>query len=68
MLVDLGVRKMRMMTNNPKKIVGIEGYGIEVVERIPIEMDACQYNADYLRTKKDKMGHMLEHLDDKNAQ
>ncbi|MFV0349150.1 MAG: bifunctional 3,4-dihydroxy-2-butanone-4-phosphate synthase/GTP cyclohydrolase II [Halodesulfovibrio sp.] len=67
MLVDLGVRKMRMMTNNPKKIVGIEGYGIEVVERIPIEMDACQYNADYLRTKKDKMGHMLEHLDD-NAQ
>jgi len=68
MLVDLGVRKMRMMTNNPKKIVGIEGYGIEVVERIPIEMDACQYNADYLRTKKDKMGHMLEHLDDNNAQ
>jgi 3,4-dihydroxy 2-butanone 4-phosphate synthase/GTP cyclohydrolase II len=68
MLVDLGVRKMRMMTNNPKKIVGIEGYGIEVVERIPIEMDACKYNADYLRTKKDKMGHMLEHLDDNNAQ
>lgn len=62
MLVDLGIRKMRMMTNNPKKIVGIEGYGIEVVERIPIEMNACQYNADYLRTKKDKMGHMFEHL------
>lgn len=68
MLVDLGIRKMRMMTNNPKKIVGIEGYGIEVVERIPIEMDACQFNADYLRTKKDKMGHMLEHLDDAKAQ
>ncbi len=67
MLVDLGIRKMRMMTNNPKKIVGIEGYGIEVVERIPIEMSACEFNADYLRTKKDKMGHMLEHLDD-NAQ
>jgi len=64
MLVDLGVRKMRMMTNNPKKIVGIEGYGIEVVERIPIEMDACEFNAEYLRTKKDKMGHMLEHLDE----
>ncbi|UZP67754.1 bifunctional 3,4-dihydroxy-2-butanone-4-phosphate synthase/GTP cyclohydrolase II [Desulfovibrio mangrovi] len=68
MLVDLGVRKMRMMTNNPKKIVGIEGYGIEVVERIPIEMNACQYNADYLRTKKDKMGHMLEHLDENGAE
>ncbi len=64
MLVDLGIRKMRMMTNNPKKIVGIEGYGIEVVERIPIEMHACKFNAEYLRTKKEKMGHMLEHLDE----
>lgn len=64
MLVDLGVRKMRMMTNNPKKIVGIEGYGIEVVERVPIEMNACEFNEDYLRTKKEKMGHMLEHLND----
>ena len=66
MLVDLGVREMRMMTNNPKKIVGIEGYGIKVVERVPIEMDACEFNEDYLRTKKDKMGHMLEHLNDSN--
>lgn len=64
MLVDLGVRQMRMMTNNPKKIVGIEGYGIEVVERVPIEMNACEFNEDYLRTKKEKMGHMLEHLND----
>lgn len=64
MLVDLGVRQMRMMTNNPKKIVGIEGYGIEVVERVPIEMNACEFNVDYLRTKKEKMGHMLEHLND----
>ena len=53
-----------MMTNNPKKIVGIEGYGIEVVERVPIEMNACEFNVDYLRTKKEKMGHMLEHLND----
>lgn len=59
-LVDLGIRKMRMMTNNPKKIVGLEGYGIEVTERLPIELDACQFNEDYLRTKKEKMGHMLE--------
>ncbi|SIN69859.1 bifunctional 3,4-dihydroxy-2-butanone-4-phosphate synthase/GTP cyclohydrolase II [Halodesulfovibrio marinisediminis] len=66
MLVDLGVRQMRMMTNNPKKIVGIEGYGIEVVERVPIEMNACEFNEDYLRTKKEKMGHMLEHLNDSN--
>ncbi len=58
-LVDLGVRKMRLMTNNPKKIVGLEGYGLEVAERVPLELDACQYNADYLRTKKEKMGHML---------
>ncbi|KAF1075428.1 Riboflavin biosynthesis protein RibBA [Halodesulfovibrio sp. MK-HDV] len=56
MLVDLGVRQMRMMTNNPKKIVGIEGYGIEVVERVPIEMNACEFNVDYLRTKKRKNG------------
>lgn len=58
---------MRMMTNNPKKIVGIEGYGIEVVERVPIEMNACQFNADYLRTKKEKMGHML-HLSDEKTE
>lgn len=61
-LVDLGVRKMRMMTNNPKKIIGLEGYGIEIVERVPIEMDACPEDECYLRTKKEKMGHMLTHL------
>jgi len=58
-LVALGVSKMRLMTNNPKKIVGLEGYGLEVVERVPIEMDACRENLDYLLTKKEKMGHML---------
>ncbi|MDK2956813.1 MAG: 3,4-dihydroxy 2-butanone 4-phosphate synthase / cyclohydrolase [Desulfovibrionales bacterium] len=62
-LVSLGVSKMRLMTNNPKKIVGLRGYGLEVVERVPIEMDACPYNIKYLRTKKEKMGHLL-HLDD----
>ena len=55
-LVDLGVRKMRLMTNNPTKIVGLEGYGLDVTERVPLELDACAYNADYMRTKKEKMG------------
>lgn len=58
-LVDLGVRKMRMMTNNPKKIKGLEGYGLEVVERVPIEMPVKEENRRYLQTKKDKMGHIL---------
>lgn len=59
-LVDLGVRKMRLMTNNPTKIVGLEGYGLDVVERVPLELDACEYNAAYLQTKKEKMGHLLK--------
>ncbi|MDR0466750.1 MAG: bifunctional 3,4-dihydroxy-2-butanone-4-phosphate synthase/GTP cyclohydrolase II [Deltaproteobacteria bacterium] len=58
-LVDLGVRKMRMLTNNPRKVIGLEGYGIEIVERVPIELDACPHNADYLQAKKDKLGHLL---------
>jgi len=58
-LVDLGVRKMRMMTNNPKKIKGLEGYGLEVVERVPIEMPVKDENRRYMQTKKDKMGHIL---------
>lgn len=59
-LVDLGVRKMRLMTNNPKKIIGVEGYGVKVVERVPIEIRPNENNIRYLRTKKDKMGHLLE--------
>jgi len=59
-LADLGVRKMRLMTNNPKKIVGLEGYGLEVVEQVPIMIDPCETNLRYLITKKEKMGHMLE--------
>ncbi len=62
-LVSLGVRKMRLMTNNPKKIVGLEGYGLEVVDRVPIEMDPCEENLCYLQTKKNKMGHLLEFSD-----
>ncbi|MDD4803156.1 MAG: bifunctional 3,4-dihydroxy-2-butanone-4-phosphate synthase/GTP cyclohydrolase II [Syntrophomonas sp.] len=61
-LVDLGVRKMRMMTNNPKKIKGLEGYGLEVVERVSIEMPSKDENRRYLQTKKDKMGHLLASL------
>ncbi len=61
-LVDLGLKKMRLMTNNPKKIRGLEGYGLEVVERVPIEMDSKAENRRYLTTKKEKMGHLLAHL------
>ena len=59
MLVDLGVRKMRLMTNNPKKIVGLEGYGLKVVERIPVEINPHEKNLIYLKTKKKKLGHIL---------
>ncbi len=59
-LADLGVRKMRLLTNNPKKIVGLEGYGIEVTKRVPIEIDPNESNINYMKTKKKKMGHLLE--------
>jgi len=59
-LADLGVRKMRLMTNNPKKIVGLDGYGLTVTERVPIEIKPNDNNIKYLQTKKDKMGHILE--------
>ena len=59
-LVDLGVRKIRLLTNNPKKIIGLSGYGLEVVERVPIEVKANEVNVRYLRTKKRKMGHILD--------
>jgi 3,4-dihydroxy 2-butanone 4-phosphate synthase/GTP cyclohydrolase II len=59
-LADLGVRKMKLMTNNPKKIVGLEGYGITITERVPIEIKPTENNIKYLTTKKKKMGHLLE--------
>ncbi|HHP51227.1 MAG TPA: bifunctional 3,4-dihydroxy-2-butanone-4-phosphate synthase/GTP cyclohydrolase II [Moorella mulderi] len=59
-LVDLGVKKIRLLTNNPKKIAGIEGYGLEVVERVPIEVCPNSINFNYLKTKKEKMGHILK--------
>jgi len=59
-LVDLGIRKIRLLTNNPKKIVGLEGYGLEMVERIAIESEPTEHNKFYLRTKRDKLGHLLE--------
>ena len=58
-LRDLGIRKIRLMTNNPKKIVGLQGYGLEVIERIAIECKPGKRNINYLKTKKKKMGHLL---------
>ena len=67
-LRNLGVGKMRLMTNNPKKIIGLEGYGLQVVERVPIEIKPNESNIEYLRTKRAKMGHMLEQVGpDKNS-
>ena len=61
-LSELGVRKIRLITNNPKKIIGLEGYGLEVVERVSIQMPACETNKRYLATKREKLGHLLENL------
>jgi len=58
-LRDLGVGKMRLMTNNPKKVVGLHGYGLEIVERVPLEVDPHEMNEKYLKTKRDKLGHLI---------
>jgi 3,4-dihydroxy 2-butanone 4-phosphate synthase/GTP cyclohydrolase II len=60
-LVDLGLSSIRIMTNNPKKIIGLEGYGLEVTDQIPIEHMPNEHNLDYLRAKKERMGHLLHH-------
>ncbi len=61
-LRDLGVKAMRLMTNNPRKIVGLEGYGLKVVERVPLEIAPVRENFNYLKTKKEKLGHLLSCL------
>ena len=58
-LVDLGVRKMRLLTNNPKKMVGLDGYGLSITEQVAIEVEANEFNKCYLECKKLKMGHLL---------
>jgi 3,4-dihydroxy 2-butanone 4-phosphate synthase / GTP cyclohydrolase II len=58
-LCDLGLHSIRLMTNNPRKIVGLEGYGLKVTEQIPLEVESCETNIKYLQTKKDKMAHTL---------
>lgn len=59
-LSDLGIKKIKLMTNNPKKVSGLSGYGLEIVERVPIEVDSNEKDYFYLKTKKDKMGHILD--------
>lgn len=61
-LLNLGIREIRLMTNNPKKVVGLEGYGIEIVERVPIETHPTGTNIRYLKTKREKLGHLLENI------
>jgi 3,4-dihydroxy 2-butanone 4-phosphate synthase/GTP cyclohydrolase II len=61
-LVNLGVKNIRLMTNNPKKIIGLEGYGINIVERVPIEVQPSKCNIKYLQTKREKLGHLLENI------
>jgi 3,4-dihydroxy 2-butanone 4-phosphate synthase/GTP cyclohydrolase II len=58
-LADLGLKKIRLITNNPRKVIGLEGYGMEIIERIAIISPANKYNRRYLRTKKRKLGHLL---------
>ena len=60
MLVELGLTKIRLVTNNPRKIIGLEGYGLEVVERVSLKVECNIHNKKYLRTKKEKMGHLLD--------
>jgi len=62
-LVDLGIHELRLLTNNPAKVYGLAGYQLEIVERVPIEMEPGEYDRFYLQTKKEKMGHILDNVD-----
>jgi 3,4-dihydroxy 2-butanone 4-phosphate synthase/GTP cyclohydrolase II len=62
-LVDLGLRQIRLLTNNPKKVVGLDGYGLRIVERVAIQMEPNEENRRYLQTKKDKLGHLLDNME-----
>jgi 3,4-dihydroxy 2-butanone 4-phosphate synthase/GTP cyclohydrolase II len=62
-LLDLGLTTVRLLTNNPKKVIGLRGYGLQIVERVPIETVPSDRNRHYLMTKRDKLGHWLEALE-----
>jgi 3,4-dihydroxy 2-butanone 4-phosphate synthase / GTP cyclohydrolase II len=59
-LHDLGIRSIRLLTNNPRKVIGLDAYGLRIVERVPIQIPPGEHNAGYLRTKREKLGHLLE--------
>ena len=61
-LRDIGVHSLRLLTNNPRKIIGLQGYGLSVVERVPLEITPHKSNLEYLRTKKEKLGHLFSKL------
>ena len=66
-LHDLGVRQIRLLTNNPRKVIGLDGYGLRIVERVPIQVPAGEHNRGYLQAKKDKLGHLLDGIDGTGA-
>ena len=61
-LRDLGIKKIKLMTNNPRKIVALKGYGLEIVERVPLETIPTKFNINYLKTKKEKLGHLFQDI------
>ena len=61
-LVDLGLSSIRLMTNNPKKVIGLEGYGLKITDRVPIQFKPTKHNLRYLETKRDKLGHLLDEM------
>ena len=58
-MVDLGLKKIRLLTNNPKKVVGLDGYGLEIVEQVPIRIKSNPHNESYLKAKREKLGHLI---------